>query len=81
MFSAKLRATALSLSVCLSGVLLGERRRDLLPQFVLLLLLRERLHRAKAVHDVARLAEVDLVERVPAGKNRADVKVHSRATN
>ncbi len=49
-------------------VLLGEGVYEVLPQLVLLPPIRERLHRAETVYDVAGLAKVDLVQGVPGGR-------------
>ena len=46
-------------------VLLRERRDEVPPELLLLPPVGERGHGAEAVHDVAGLAEVDLVKGVP----------------
>ena len=52
-------------SLRLRNVFLCQRLDEIFPEFVLLLAVGQGLHGAKAVDDVAGLAEVYLVQRIP----------------
>ena len=57
--------TEAALSVVLDEVATEEGGGQVVAEGILDTLIRQRLHRSKAIHDVLRLAEVDFVERVP----------------
>jgi hypothetical protein len=62
-------------SLRLWNVFLGQRLEEIFPEFVLLLAVRQGLNGAKAVNDIPRLAEVDLVQRIAEKKSKDSIKM------